>query len=105
LINEESDISATKAGVLSLLQSCAVAPGPHAGRCNALLPDTIRTRPSGEDLRDGAKRGAMEGWITRGRLGCVDDLVWPAVFLACEQSACVNGASILIDGGLFVNLR
>ena len=33
----------TKAGVLSLMQSCAIALGPHNIRCNAVLPGTIET--------------------------------------------------------------
>jgi L-rhamnose 1-dehydrogenase len=66
------------------MPSCAVALGPHAVRCNALLPDTIRTWPSGEDLRDDAKRGAIEEKIRLDRLNYINNLKKPAVFLACE---------------------
>src|SRR3546814_9430176 len=38
----------TKAGVLSLMQSCAIALGKHGIRCNALLPGTILTERSEE---------------------------------------------------------
>ena len=33
----------TKAGVLSLMQSCAIALGQYNIRCNALLPGTVET--------------------------------------------------------------
>ncbi|KAI1108605.1 3-oxoacyl-reductase [Nemania sp. NC0429] len=96
----------TKAGVLSLMQSCAVALGPHHIRCNALLPGTIKTQLNEEDLSDDAKRAYMEGRIPLGRTGVPPDLAGPAVFLACEElSGYVTGAQLLVDGGLFVNLQ
>lgn len=75
----------TKAGVLSLMQSCAVALGKYNIRCNALLPGTIRTQMNEEDLRDEGKRGYMEGRVPLGRLGRPEDLAGPAVFLACGK--------------------
>ncbi|KAG7286764.1 hypothetical protein NEMBOFW57_009080 [Staphylotrichum longicolle] len=48
----------TKAGVLSLMQSAAVAMGPYGVRCNALLPGTVRTQLNEEDLRAEEKRGS-----------------------------------------------
>lgn len=59
----------TKAGILSLMQSCACALGPYKIRCNALLPGTIRTQLNDEDLADPAKQKYMEGRIPLGRLG------------------------------------
>ncbi|KAF6822105.1 putative short-chain dehydrogenase [Colletotrichum plurivorum] len=96
----------TKAGVLSLMQSTAVALGKHNIRCNALLPGTIKTQLNDEDLADDAKRAYMEGRIPLGRTGMPSDLAGPAVFLACEElSGYVTGAQLLVDGGLFVNLQ
>lgn len=96
----------TKAGVLSLMQSTAVALGKHGIRCNALLPGTIKTQLNEEDLNDDAKRTYMEGRIPLGRTGVPHDLAGPAVFLACEElSGYVTGAQLLVDGGLFVNLQ
>ncbi|KAH9883519.1 3-oxoacyl-reductase [Xylariomycetidae sp. FL2044] len=96
----------TKAGVLSLMQSCAVALGKHRIRCNALLPGTIKTQLNEEDLADDQKREYMEGRIPLGRTGVPHDMAGPAVFLACEDlSGYVTGAQLLVDGGLFVNLQ
>ncbi|KAH6667032.1 3-oxoacyl-reductase [Plectosphaerella plurivora] len=96
----------TKAGVLSLMQSTAVALGKYNIRCNALLPGTIKTQLNEEDLNDDAKRTYMEGRIPLGRTGVPHDLAGPAVFLACEElSGYVTGAQLLVDGGLFVNLQ
>ncbi|KAH9880765.1 L-rhamnose-1-dehydrogenase [Plenodomus lingam] len=95
----------TKAGVLSLIQSAACALGKYGIRCNALLPGTIRTQLNEEDLRDEEKRRYMEGRIPLGRTGVPADLAGPAVFLGSELSGYVNGAQLLVDGGLFVNLQ
>jgi L-rhamnose 1-dehydrogenase len=97
----------TKAGVLSLMQSCATALGKHGIRCNALLPGTIRTQLNEEDLADGTeKKTYMEGRIPLGRLGAPEDMAGPALFLACgELSGYVTGSTLLVDGGLFVNLQ
>ncbi|KAK3291543.1 uncharacterized protein B0H64DRAFT_247637 [Chaetomium fimeti] len=96
----------TKAGVLSLMQSSAVALGKYGIRCNALLPGTVRTQLNEEDLKDEGKRAYMEGRIPLGRTGVPGDVAGPAVFLACDElSGYVTGAQLLVDGGLFVNLQ
>ncbi|KAF4302508.1 short-chain dehydrogenase [Botryosphaeria dothidea] len=95
----------TKAGVLSLMQSCACALGKYNIRCNALLPGTIRTQLNDADLADPEKKAYMEGRIPLGRTGEPADLAGPAVFLASDLSKYVNGAQLLVDGGLFVNLQ
>ncbi|KAL8388248.1 hypothetical protein RB595_009361 [Gaeumannomyces hyphopodioides] len=96
----------TKAGVLSLMQSTAVALGGYGIRCNALLPGTIKTQLNEADLADDAKRAYMEGRIPLGRTGEPADMAGPAVFLASDElSGYVTGAQLLVDGGLFVNLQ
>ncbi|KAI4165927.1 MAG: hypothetical protein LQ342_000358 [Letrouitia transgressa] len=80
----------TKAGILSLMQSCAVALGKHGIRCNALLPGTIKTQLNEQDLADDEKRRYMEGRIPLGRTGVTEDM---------------TGGQLLVDGGLFVNLQ
>lgn len=95
----------TKAGILSLMQSSACALGPFGIRCNALLPGTIRTQMNDEDMADDEKRHYMELRVPLGRLGQPKDLAGPAVFLASELSGYMNGAQLLVDGGLFVNLQ
>lgn len=97
----------TKSAILSLMQSCATALGKYGIRCNALLPGTIRTQLNDEDLKDGSEKKAyMEGRIPLGRLGKPDDMAGPALFLAVgELSGYVSGATILVDGGAFVNFQ
>lgn len=82
---QQTHYTPTKAGVTSLMQSCAVALGKYNIRCNALLPGTIRTQLNDADMADPEKRSYMEGRIPLGRLGQPPDLAGPAVFLACEE--------------------
>jgi L-rhamnose 1-dehydrogenase len=95
----------TKAGVLSLMQSTAIALGRHKIRCNAVLPGCILTDINKEDLADPKKRAHMEGRIPLGRLGEPDDLAGPILFLASDLARYVTGAALLVDGGMFVNLQ
>lgn len=95
----------TKAGVHSLMQSAAIALGRHGIRCNSVMPGTILTDINRDDLSDEGKRQSMEARIPLGRLGAPADLVGPIVFLASDLAAYVTGASLLVDGGMFVNLQ
>ncbi|KZS96003.1 NAD(P)-binding protein [Sistotremastrum niveocremeum HHB9708] len=95
----------TKAGVLSLMQSCAVALGKYGIRCNAILPGTISTEINKEDLANPEKRAYMEKRISLGRLGNPDDVAGPIVFMASDLARYVTGSALLVDGGLFVNLQ
>ncbi len=95
----------TKAGVHSLMQSCAVALGPYGIRCNSVMPGTIATDINKEDLANPAKRADMEKRIPLGRLGEPRDVAGCVVFLASDLARYVTGAAVLVDGGLFVNLQ
>ena len=95
----------TKAGVHSLMQSAAIALGKHGIRCNSVMPGTIATEINRDDLADAEKRAYMEKRIPLGRLGVPEDLAAPIIFLASDMARYVTGASLLVDGGLFVNLQ
>jgi L-rhamnose 1-dehydrogenase len=95
----------TKAGVQSLMQSCAIALAPYGIRCNSVLPGTIATDLNKEDLASPEKLAYMKGRIPLGRLGTPEDVADVVVFLASDMARYVTGAALLVDGGLFVNLQ
>eukprot|EP01117_Protostelium_nocturnum_P002250 TRINITY_DN1289_c0_g1_i1.p1 TRINITY_DN1289_c0_g1~~TRINITY_DN1289_c0_g1_i1.p1 ORF type:complete len:259 (-),score=103.40 TRINITY_DN1289_c0_g1_i1:61-837(-) len=101
----QSHYTPTKAGLISLMQSCAISLGKFGIRCNAVLPGTIATDINKEDLSDEKKRTYMEGRTCLGRLGKPEDLAGPVIFFASDLSGYVTGSSLLVDGGLFVNLQ
>jgi len=95
----------TKAGVHSLMQSCAIALGPYGIRCNSVMPGTIATDLNKDDLSSPAKIASMKGRIPLGRLGEPSDVADAVVFLASDMARYITGAALLVDGGLFVNLQ
>ena len=95
----------TKAGDHSLMQSLAIVLGPHGITCNSVLPGTIATDINRDDLAEPGKRAYMETRIPVGRIGVPEDLAGPVCFLATDEARYVNGAALLVDGGLFVNLQ
>lgn len=95
----------TKAGVHSLMQSCAVALGPHGIRCNSVLPGTVATDINKDDLADPEKRTYMEGRIPLGRLGRPEDIASVVAFLASDMAGYMSGAALLVDGGAFANFQ
>ncbi|KAL4936594.1 hypothetical protein BDV06DRAFT_233260 [Aspergillus oleicola] len=96
----------TKAAVLSMMQSMAIALGKHKIRCNALLPGTINTQLADHDMKNPVKKAYLEARIPLGRVGDPEDMAGPAVFLASEEmSRYVNGSGLLADGGMFSNLQ
>ena len=95
----------TKAGVHSLMQSCAVALGRHGIRCNSVLPGTVATDINKDDLADPEKRKYMEGRIPLGRLGRPEDIASVVAFLASDMAGYMSGAALLVDGGAFANFQ
>ncbi|CAK7204187.1 hypothetical protein SEUCBS139899_006941 [Sporothrix eucalyptigena] len=96
----------TKAAVLSMMQSMAIALAKHRIRCNALLPGTIHTQLAEDDMQNDTKRTYLEQRIPMGRVGKPSDMAGPAVFLASdEMSGYVTGSQLLADGGMFVHLQ
>jgi L-rhamnose 1-dehydrogenase len=94
----------TKAGISSLMRSLAVAFGPHGIGCNAVLPGTIRTDINRDDLTP-EKTAMFEQRIPSGRLGEPEDIADVVSFLLSDDARYVNGAELVVDGGLLVALQ
>ena len=90
-----------KAGLNALTLGLAGAWAPKV-RANLVLPgafDTDITKAWGDDTKAAAGRiNPMQ------RIGRPEDLVGVCVFLASDASGYVNGAQVLVDGGLFRTL-
>ncbi|OLL30819.1 2-deoxy-D-gluconate 3-dehydrogenase [Burkholderia sp. SRS-W-2-2016] len=92
--------SAGKAGVLLLSKQIAVEWGARGIRSNAVCPGMIRTPLSAAFYEHGdieARRSAM---TASRRIGEPNDIADVVAFLASERAAYVNGAELMVDGGL-----
>ena len=92
--------SASKAGVLQLSKQLAVEWGPHGVRSNAILPGLIRTPLSAAFYENKEFEEKRKALIPTRRIGEPDDIAQAALFLASDRASYVNGAEILVDGGL-----
>ncbi|WP_099827751.1 SDR family NAD(P)-dependent oxidoreductase [Oceaniglobus indicus] len=90
---------ATKHALEGMTKSMAVEWGAHGIRVNTLCPTFIRTPLAEQTLKDPERRAWIESKIKLGRVGEVEDLMGPVVFLASDASALMTGTSLLIDGG------
>jgi NAD(P)-dependent dehydrogenase (short-subunit alcohol dehydrogenase family) len=91
--------AASKAGVVQLTKSLAVAWAEDGIRVNAVAPGWIETAMTVPARSDAARsRGILER-TPLGRWGTPDDLVGPALFLASDAARFVTGAVLPVDGG------
>lgn len=89
-----------------MIQSMAITLGKENIRCNAILPGTIKTQLSADDMKNDVKRNYLEARILMGRVGEPEDITGPALFLAGKHlSPYCNGTQLLADGGMFVHLQ
>lgn len=87
------------------MQSLAIVLGPHGITCNSVAPGGVATDINKEDFADRKKMERIRQRVPLGRAGTPDDIAGPVVFLASDAARYVNGASVLVDGGMFVNLQ
>lgn len=91
--------AATKHALEGMTKAMAIEWGPHGIRVNTLCPTFIRTPLGEQTLRDPDRRAWIESKIRLGRVGEVEDIMGPVVFLASDASALMTGTHLLIDGG------
>jgi NAD(P)-dependent dehydrogenase (short-subunit alcohol dehydrogenase family) len=95
--------SASKAGVINLVQTAAQQLSHSGVRVNAICPGLIETGMT-KPIYDMARERGVEnrlGQLTPlGRGGEPNEIAKAALFLASEESSYVNGAALVVDGGL-----
>ena len=95
--------SASKAGVISLVQTTVNELGGTGIRVNAICPGLIETGMT-KPLFDGARKKGVEDRIGQlnplNRAGHPAEIAHMALFLASDEASYVNGQAIAVDGGL-----
>jgi gluconate 5-dehydrogenase len=91
---------AAKGGVIQMTRALALEWTRHNIQVNALCPGYVKT-PMNEAAIEGNPR--VYEWIIANtpmrRLGEVDELIGPLVFLASDSSSYMTGQTLVIDGG------
>jgi len=99
--------SASKAGVINLVQTAANSLVGSGVRVNAICPGIIETGMT-EPIFAGARAHGSEAKIGQlnplQRYGRPEEIASVALFLASEQSSYINGQAIAVDGGLSSSL-
>ncbi len=93
----------SKGGLRMLMRDLAVELGPEGFTVNNIAPGAIATPINTGLLHDKPKLDALLKNIPLGRLGTPADVSGLAVFLASDEASYVNGATLLVDGGLSRN--
>lgn len=93
--------SASKAAIGCLTKSLARKGAPFGVRVNAVAPGVIDT-----DITRAASTEQIESFkktIPLGRIGNVDEVAAPVIFLASKAASYITGATLDINGGLHMD--
>lgn len=96
---ERAVYCASKHALEGMTKSMAIEWGPCGIRVNTLCPTFIRTPLGEQTLRNPDRRAWILSKIKLGRVGEIEDVMGPVVFLASEASALVTGTALMVDGG------
>ena len=97
----QSNYSAAKAGLVGFTKALAREVAPRNITVNAVAPGFIETDMT-ESLSD-TQRTHLQAQIPLARLGTVEDVAEAVVFLASKRAAYITGATLHVNGGMFMN--
>ena len=98
-----SHYGASKAAVITLTRELGMAWGRKGVRVNCIAPGPVETEGYIGVLSQNqeAKKAydAVANRVGMGRWGKVEEIAYPAIFLASDASTFITGQTIVIDGG------
>jgi glucose 1-dehydrogenase len=92
--------SAAKTAVVMMSRQLAVEWGPSGVRSNVVSPGLIRTPLSEAFYQKPGVAEARAKIVPGGRVGTAEDIAKAITFLVSDKAEYVNGAELLVDGGL-----
>lgn len=92
--------AASKAGIIKLTESHAGEWGRYGIRVNCIAPGPVETPGAAPRIwPDEEVKKMMLRSRALGRFGKVEDIAYPAIFLASEAASWMTGATLIVDGG------
>src|SRR5688572_9690562 len=92
-------VSAAKAGVDAITRNLSVEWGRHGVRVNGIAPGPIEDTEGMKRLLPEALKEKITRRIPLGRFGRIEDIENAALFLASDAAAYINGVTLVVDGG------
>ena len=92
--------AASKGGVMLMMKSIAQEVAPNRIRVNSICPGAIRTPINRAAWETQEAYDKLMELIPYERIGEPEDIGRAAVWLASDQADYINGASMVIDGGM-----
>jgi len=94
-----SHYAASKGGILGFTRALSLELAPFGITVNALCPGITDTAQPRANLPPGARLEDVGANIPLGRIGEVEDLVGPTLFLASDAGRFVTGQTVVVNGG------
>lgn len=92
----------SKAGLIQMTRVLALEWSKFGVNINAIAPWYFRTPLTEALLNDEAYLQEILQRTPSGRIGDVEDLVGPAIFLSSDAAAYITGQTIAVDGGMSI---
>lgn len=90
---------AAKHAVEGFTKALAWELGPSGIRVNTVCPTFIETEMTRSMLSDPDFRNYVVSHNALGRVGRLEDIMGPVVFLASDAAALITGSALMVDGG------
>lgn len=97
----QANYCAAKAGLGGMTRALARELGSRNITVNCVAPGFIDTRMT--QALDEKQRSAITGNIPLGRMGTPEDIAAAVAFLASPEAAYITGATIHVNGGMFMD--
>jgi NAD(P)-dependent dehydrogenase (short-subunit alcohol dehydrogenase family) len=96
--------ASSKGGVRMLVRSAAVDLGPYGITVNMIAPGPIVTPPLKEKFESPEIKQIFSRVMPAGKPGLPSDIASAALFLASPENGFINGADLVVDGGMLAQI-
>ncbi|MBT7093169.1 MAG: SDR family oxidoreductase [Bacteroidetes bacterium] len=96
----------TKGAINQLMKSVAIAAGKYGITSNAVLPGTVITDINLNELEnDPELKHYFKKRTPLGNLVTPEDVANATLFFTSDEASCISGATLIVDGGMSINLQ